>query len=89
MKLNYDAQLSNYGFKLTLRRYSTEVTKIRQAWAEAVKQIPIMYPGVEIIMVNPSGLTDLIKGNPGVSKLLTGVKGKTPVRPDQLCWNFL
>jgi hypothetical protein len=57
------------------------VTKIRQAWAEAVKQIPVMYPGVEIIMVNPSGLTSIIKG-PGISKKLTGVKaGRCRSRP--------
>lgn len=45
--------------------------KIKEAWAEAVRQIPLLYPGVEVIMVNPVGLSQL----KNVKKINTG---KTP-----------
>lgn len=55
----------------------TEVRKIKEAWAEAVKQVPILYPGVRLIMVNPMGLAGL----KGVEKINTGKRLKPLFNP--------
>ena len=51
--------------------------KIKEAWAEAVRQVPKLYPGVEVVMVNPVGLKDL----KNVKKINTGKRPKPLFNP--------
>ena len=65
------------GAKFPGREKPTEVRKIKEAWAEAVKQVPILFPGVELILVNPVGLSGL----KGVQKMNTGKRQRPLFTP--------